>query len=642
MSLYKQLWLAIILLLALVFGVSLFVTTLSAKGYLEKQLAIKNTDNATALALSLGQQGADEILMELTLAAQFDTGFYQLIELSDPDGNTLVRRESGIDNGAAPAWFVRLLPIDVPPGIATVQDGWKQAGTLTLQSHSRFAYRELWEGTLQLALTFFLAAIGAGIVGSIVLRRILRPLDRVVEQAQAIGQRQFVTVEEPGTREFRQLVAAMNALSVRIRNMLGQEAQRLEQWQRESAVDPVSGLNDRQPFLGHLGAVLARDDAAAAGTLGLVRLAGLAELNQNYGRKAIDNLLADIGVALQQLTAAHDGWYAARLNGSDFAMLAPGELEAQDAARDMQRAMRDAMDNHALEESPSLPGAATVYTCEDDISELLARIDGALIAAEREQISSVVIAHKGDIPMRPMRERLENWQAILLQAIEERRFSLARFPVVDCNGELIHNEALARLERDGQVIRAGEFLPWIHRLKLAPALDRQVVQLALAQLADSSGPVAINLSVAALTDAEFGNWLDRELTGHAQAARLLCVEVPEAAAFRHIDAFKALCKRLQARGCRVGIEHMGHQLAELGTLHDIGLDYLKVDASFVHNINANPGNQALLRALCTLGHTIGVDMIAEGVNNDSEWQTLKTLGMDGATGPGIVVAPDKM
>jgi hypothetical protein len=54
MSLYKQLWLAIILLLALVFGVSLFVTTLSAKGYLEKQLAIKNTDNATALALSLG------------------------------------------------------------------------------------------------------------------------------------------------------------------------------------------------------------------------------------------------------------------------------------------------------------------------------------------------------------------------------------------------------------------------------------------------------------------------------------------------------------------------------------------------------------------------------------------------------------
>ncbi|MCB1842063.1 MAG: GGDEF domain-containing protein, partial [Halioglobus sp.] len=171
MSLYKQLWLAILLLLALVFGVSLLVTTLSAKAYLEKQLAIKNADNATALALSLGQQGADDVLMELTLAAQFDTGFYELIELSDPDGKPLVRRASGVDNGAAPGWFMRLLPIQVPPGIATVQDGWQQAGTLTLQSHSRFAYRELWEGTLQLALTFLLAAIGAGVVGSLALRR---------------------------------------------------------------------------------------------------------------------------------------------------------------------------------------------------------------------------------------------------------------------------------------------------------------------------------------------------------------------------------------------------------------------------------------------------------------------------------------
>ncbi|MCB1845036.1 MAG: EAL domain-containing protein, partial [Halioglobus sp.] len=139
------------------------------------------------------------------------------------------------------------------------------------------------------------------------------------------------------------------------------------------------------------------------------------------------------------------------------------------------------------------------------------------------------------------------------------------------------------------------------------------------------------------TDAELGNWLDSALADHPEAAARLCIEVPETAAFRHIDAFKVLCKRLQARGCRVGIEHMGHQLANLGTLHDVGLDYLKVDAGFVHHIDANPGNQALLRALCTLGHTLGVSMIAEGVNNESEWQTLQALGMDGATGPGIVV-----
>ncbi len=93
MSLFKQLWLAIILLLTLVFGGSFVVSSLSAKSYLQQQLYMKNLDNATALALSLTQQEADPVLLELTLSAQFDTGHYQLVELVGPEGNLIVRRE---------------------------------------------------------------------------------------------------------------------------------------------------------------------------------------------------------------------------------------------------------------------------------------------------------------------------------------------------------------------------------------------------------------------------------------------------------------------------------------------------------------------------------------------------------------------
>ncbi|MBE9539489.1 MAG: EAL domain-containing protein, partial [Proteobacteria bacterium] len=84
-----------------------------------------------------------------------------------------------------------------------------------------------------------------------------------------------------------------------------------------------------------------------------------------------------------------------------------------------------------------------------------------------------------------------------------------------------------------------------------------------------------------------------------------------------------------------GIEHIGHQLADLGQLHDVGVDYFKIDASFVRNIDINTGNQTLLRTLCTVGHSIGVVVIAEGVRTDAEWATLQGLGADGATGPGI-------
>ena len=80
---------------------------------------------------------------------------------------------------------------------------------------------------------------------------------------------------------------------------------------------------------------------------------------------------------------------------------------------------------------------------------------------------------------------------------------------------------------------------------------------------------------------------------------------------------------------------MGHQLSDLGQLHDVGVDYMKVDASFVRDIDTNVGNQTLLRTLCTIGHSIGVIVIGEGVRTDEEWAMLKELGADGGTGPGI-------
>ena len=132
MSLHKKLWIAIIVLLLLVFSGSFLVSTVSAKSYLEQQISMKNADNAAALALSLTQQGADDILLELTLSAQFDTGFYELIELRDPEGKLKILRQDEQPIDQAPSWFVTAFEINVDAGIATVQSGWQQVGTLHL------------------------------------------------------------------------------------------------------------------------------------------------------------------------------------------------------------------------------------------------------------------------------------------------------------------------------------------------------------------------------------------------------------------------------------------------------------------------------------------------------------------------------
>ena len=636
MSLYKQLWAAIIVLLTSLLFVSIVITTLSARDYLSEQLSLKNTDDANNLALFLEQRGTDTDLLKLTVAAKFDTGYYELIELVNPEDKTVIRKETDGVVTNAPGWFISLLTINAEAGVANVQVGWKQIGTLTLRSQSRFAYEELWESTYLLTGLFLLAALLAGVFSNILLKRILRPLDIVVEQARSIGERRFITnTDKPRTLEFQQLMQAMNDLSARVKSMLGQETTRLQNLQRESHIDKITELYNREPFLRTLESALQSNDDRSSGSLCIIRVTSLSNLNKEFGRKTVDALLHDLGSVINRIVVQHNGWSAARLNGSDFAVMAPRLQDAAALGSDVQGAMTAVLEDHDTEEEVQLPGGTTEYQLEDSVSALLSRLDGVLIASEREGSSSIAQAYPVDIPMRPKHEQAEHWRSTLEKAIANREFSLAKFPVVDESNSLIHYEAPVRLQVGNQTWSAGQFLPWVHRLELAEELDKRVFELALDEIDKTGQPTAVNLSVAAVADSRFISWAENTMEKRTVAMSQLWIEIPESAAFRFPENFKRLTARIKAKGGRVGIEHIGHQLAKLGTLHDVGLDYLKVDASFVRHVNDNLGNQALLRTLCTVGHTIGVRVMAEGVQNEQEWTALKKLGIDGATGPGI-------
>ncbi len=135
MSLMKQvgLLLAAVVLLALAGAVG--VNLLSARDTLEAQLRVKNSDNAQSLALALSQQRGDAQLMELLMAAQFDTGFYRRVRLLRGDGSVAFEREAEVAAQRAPAWFAAAWPIASVPGVAQVSDGWRALGRVEVVSH---------------------------------------------------------------------------------------------------------------------------------------------------------------------------------------------------------------------------------------------------------------------------------------------------------------------------------------------------------------------------------------------------------------------------------------------------------------------------------------------------------------------------
>ena len=635
MSMYRQLWLAIIVSMLLALTGSLFASMLSARSYLESQLSIKNSDNAAALALSLSQGQPDAVSVELTVSALFDSGHYELIRVVDPVGQVIVERSAPLGEVDVPDWFVSQLPIRATPGQAQISDGWKQFGTITLISNNRFAYGALWNNILQMAMALTVACMIGGYLGSLILRRLKKPLQAVIDQATAITERRFITIEEPRVPELRQLAAAMNVTVDRLKSMFAEETARLESVRREANFDALTGLANRNHFMARLRQSL-EGERAAEGTLLLIRLADLSGINRRLGREATDVFLKRAADAIRLCAKFAPEGMAARLNGADFSVMLPGETSGRAAASALLAQLAEAA-------APFGEGGAAAFIGHGhfghgmDIGSLLARVDGALAGAEAEGIDAIREAAADGRETQP--RTAQQWASMIQRALDNQRVRLISFPVVDFDGRLTHRECPLRLmfDEDGEWLPAGQFLPVAERLRLTPRLDLTAVALGLRELA--SHPelpgLAINLSASSISDAAFRKSLLALLAADRLNASRLWLEVAENGALKHLAEFRALCLSLKSMGCRVGLEHFGHHFSQIGQLHDLGLDFLKIDSSFIRGLESNPGNTAFLKGLCGIAHTIGLQILAEGVATQDELNALQVIGFDGATGPAV-------
>lgn len=635
MSMYRQLWLAIIVSTLLALLGSLLAATLSARNYLSEQLSNKNADNAAALALALSQQDPDEVTVELAVAALFDSGHYELIRVVDPFGKSIVERRAPAGQYEVPDWFARALPIVSSPGRAQISKGWKQFGAIELVSHGRFAYRALWKSVWEMIAALTAAGVVGGALGSLVLGRLRRPLAAVIGQAQAITERRFVTIAEPRVPELRQLATAMNTTVTRLKAMFADEAARLEAVRREVNCDPLTGLANRNSFLAQLRADLAEEESRG-GALLLIRVANLVDINRAIGRQATDELLRRLGDIVGQAATANPNGVGARLNGADYALLLPGERDPQALAGRLMEAL--------IQEGESFVGAGPTaqigygrYPRGLDASAVLAQVDAALAAAEADGGNAMRGADFVADEEAPRSG--DEWARLIHNALDRRWVRLISFPVADLGGGLIHRECPLRLMLDehGDWLPAGRFLPMAERLRLTPQIDLTAVALGLDQLAaDPAIPgLAINLSASSIQDERFRRGLLERLSRHPEPTRRLWLEVAETGVLNHFEAFRSMVGALKGTGCRLGIEHFGRHFSQIGLLHDLGLDYIKVDASFIRGLDEDGSNRTFLQGLSIIAHGIGLTVIAEGVVSEAELKALVDVGFDGATGPAV-------
>lgn len=635
MSLIRQIWLLLLATLLLAFFGSFAVWMVSARGYLETQLRLKNADNAQSLALSLSQQKGDRTAIELTAAAMFDTGFYQRITMRDAAGRVVFSREADADAQApqAPGWFVHLVPVVSVPGVAQVSDGWRALGSVEVVSHASFAHQQLWQGSLKTA--GLLAALGAlaGVAAAFGVRRIRSPLDATVAQAQALMERRFVTVAEPAVPELARLSRAMNEVVQRLKSLFEEQSAQVEQLRQQAHCDPLTGLSHRTHFMAQLRTTVAAEEGPGDGMLYLIRVLDLTGINRQLGHRATDALLQKVAGVLRGVWADVPGVARGRLNGGDFAVLvSQGDVAPPPAAyfADVLRRVLGEMASPA-----QIVVGAVGWHRGMPVAQVLAAADSALARAESRGPFSVETA---DMPRPDVAVLGEDaWRVRFEDAMASGRLQLVRYPVVDRARHLVHHECPLRIqfESEGGHEPAAAWLPMALRTGVIARIDEAAVALALLEIEADREPRCVNLSPASLADSGFVPRLRARLASLPEAARLLWLEVDESAAVDRFDMVRELCKQLRPLGAHVGLEHAGNRLSRISLLFEAGLDYVKLEASVVHGVAQDPSRSAFVSATVSMLHGLGLEVFAEGVTDAADIQALAQAGLDGVTGPAV-------
>jgi diguanylate cyclase (GGDEF)-like protein len=633
MSLFKQLFIAICVLMLVNFAGSFLVSVEGSREQQVNQLRAHAQDAATALGLSLSPHVDDVPMMELMVSSIFDSGYFQSIRVLDAESGELLVERSGVPvSASAPEWFARLVDLEAASGDAIVSDGWRQAARVEVVSHPLFAVGKLWQSALGTLMWLALSSLLCVGLGVLFLKRQLRPLEYLVEQSNAIARREFLSLPAlPKTPEFRRVVSAMNQMVEKLKALFAEEAARSEKLRADAYEDSLTGLANRRYFDLQLQGRLSGENASS-GFLLLLRINDLAGLNQRLGGKRTDLLLKAVAEQLQLLSRGRH--VLARNRGGEFALLAIGlqRDEAEQMAETLDQALTSLQRSGIVDSLPVAHIGLSAFAPGAEAVRIFQAADEALSQAD-SQLERNWACHEQGLAQQAVDER-QVWYRLLDTALSEGRVQLYAQPVVDANQpeRVLHHKVLARLlDEQGNLLPAGSFLPWLERFGWAARLDMGMLDRVLAHLQECAGTVALSLSGSTLRDPQALAGLYEKLRQHAQLGARLIIELDEDQ-LPEQDALQALAQRLHALGFGMALQHFGGRFSMIGNLAKLGLSHLKVDGSHIRAIDQENDKRLFIEAMQRAANSIDLPLIAERVETDGEWQVLRSMGILGVQG----------
>ncbi|AMO58592.1 hypothetical protein GZ77_18215 [Endozoicomonas montiporae] len=641
MTLIRELALYLTILLLLLFSGSFVMNIIDARSYLQDQLESHAQDTATSLGVAIATTEPDnKAAIDSLVDVVFDRGYYRLIRFVDQNGNLIASSQHELRLDDVPVWFIKLVNLEAPMVASEVNRGWMPAGIIFVASHPGNAYRSLWSKTLH-GLLLFGGGLLLAILGlNLLLNVTLRPLKKLEKQANAICERSFVQQNVlPKNKDLRRVVEAMNRMAGNLEEQFAEKMMLTEELRKRSVKDALTGILNRRAFDDRIANVLQDEERGeSGGALLMAQISGLDGFNKKNGRNAADLLLVDIAGRISRTVETWPEAVVGRRSGTVFCVFVPAcDLEqSRRVTEACFRAMASLPFFLSEDGQDRLHIATVTHVGRTNAEEIIQESDRLLRGLQHQsgrsgwEVKQVDGSH--DQPYHHWSEG--NWQESLKQVLKGQEVELFVQTVYNTDRKSVFREVFARLRLLGELAPAEAFLPMVERFDLHADFDKLVVETLIVHMRKDDGKTryCVNLSPRSLLDDGFTGWLLETLNAVPDVTARLILEVPERTLVMAGEAMPYLVRRLVKTGCRFSIDHFGIASRSITSLHELELDYIKVDGSFVRGLCNNQGNQFYIRTLAMLAKSRDILLLAQDVEQEEDWLQLQELGVQGGQG----------
>ncbi len=388
--------------------------------------------------------------------------------------------------------------------------------------------------------------------------------------------------------------------------------------------DALTGLPDRAALVAELRAALLAPDGLAVLFLDLD---DFKVVNDGFGHEAGDRLL--IQVAQRLRGSVHEGDVVARMGGDEFVVLCVGadQVGATVTAGRLRGALSAPFEVAGQRRHVRVSiGCRVAGDHEVDAEELLRDADTAMYQAKESGKDRVELF--SDATRARILRKIELEHRLRL-ALENAELEVHYQPQIDLtSGGLVGVEALVRWEAATPV----EFIPLAEETGLIGPLGTFVLNTATRAMGALGLPVTVNVSTRQLEDPDFPAIVERAISGAGIEPRHLCLEITESALMGAPSLVLEQLRVIKELGVYVGIDDFGTGHSSLARLRELPVEVLKVDRSFIDGLGTEREDSAVVAAVLSLAHALGLHVIAEGVETPLQAHQLIALGCPVAQG----------